>query len=198
MKIWIATLASASPYYQSRDYSMEVERTDGESHDDFERRTWMLRTHADADGQIYIPADQFQRSIQGAAQYANERIPERGRETWTKHFNAGITVPDPIILPDRRDSVQGTWLRMSPQGRRDGGTRVSKRMPFISSWAGDLTIWVLDPLINEDILSRVITDAGLYVGIGQHRPQMRGGNGRYRLVKLAEQREPGPARLKVA
>jgi hypothetical protein len=191
MKTFVASLASVSPYFQSRAYEAEIEELPKESKNDYEKRTWMYRTHIDEDGQVIIPAAQFQFSIQGGAKYLNERIPGRNRETWTKHFMAGILVPDGIVLPERRETIQGLWLSMNPQGKREGGTRVPRRMPFVSKWAGDLTIHILDDLITEDILRRVIEHAGMFEGIGQNRPARGGSRGRYTLVELVEVKAEG-------
>jgi hypothetical protein len=186
MKTYVASMASVAPYFQSRKYELEVGKLPKESNDEYEKRTWMYRTHVNEDGQIVIPAAQFQFSLQGGAKYLNERIPERNRETWTKHFMAGIMVPDGIVLPERRETIQGLWLAMNPLGRRGGGTRVMRRMPFVNRWAGDLTIHVLDDLITRDILKRVIEHAGMFEGIGQNRPGMGGQRGRFTLTELVE------------
>lgn len=189
MKVFVASLASVGPYFQSRNYLMEVAKLAKESNDDFEKRTWRHRVHVNEDGQIIIPAQALQHSVQAGAKYLNERIPERGRETWTKHFAAGILIPDAIVLPERRETVEGLWLSMNPQGRAEGGTRVMRCMPFISKWAADVTVYVLDDLIGKDILARVIEHAGSFVGIGQNRPQKGGIRGRYELVELVEIQE---------
>lgn len=182
-KEYIVSLASATPYFQSRDYEMEEIRGKKEDASEFERRTWRLRTHINNDGQIIIPAIQFQKSIQGASAYLAEKIPGKGAQTWTKHFLSGILIPDGILLPERRETVDGLWLRMNPQGKTKGGTRVSKCIPMIPQWAGDLRVIVLDDLIHEEVLLRTIQHAGTFTGIGQNRPENGGQNGRYQLVE---------------
>lgn len=184
MKQFVASLASVAPYFQSRNYAMDEKRAPKEGPDDFERRTWRLRTHIDDDGQIIIPADAIQFAIRDAAAYLSERIPGRGVEKWTKHFAAGILIPDAITLPERRENVEGVWLNMHATGRRGSGTRVWRCMPVIRKWAGEITIIVLDDLITEDILRRVVEHSGSFVGIGQNRPQNGGSRGRYQLVEM--------------
>jgi hypothetical protein len=186
MKTYIASLASISPYFQSRKYELEVERLPKESPDDYEKRTWMYRTHINDDGQIIMPAAQFQFSFQSGAKYLNERIPGRNRETWTKHFLSGLLIPDAIVLPERRETVKGLWLSMNARGQKGPGPRVMRRMPFVAKWADDLTINVLDDLITDDILRRVIQQAGMFIGVGQNRPEVGGNSGRYHLVELVE------------
>jgi hypothetical protein len=186
MKTYIASLASVAPYFQSRKYELEVEKLPKESPDDYEKRSWMYRTHINDDGQIIMPAAQFQFSFQGGAKYLNERIPGRDRETWTKHFRSGLLIPDAVVLPERRETVSGLWLSMNARGQKGPGPRVMRRMPFVAKWADDLTIHVLDDLITEDILRRVIQQAGMFIGVGQNRPEVGGNSGRYTLVELVE------------
>lgn len=193
MQTYIASLASVAPYFQSRKYEMDVPKLPKESGDDYEKRTWSYRTHIDENGQIIIPAAQFKFSIQGGAKYLNERIPGRNRETWTKHFASGIMIPEGIVLPERQENISGLWLLMSVKGNPGPGPRVMRKMPFVAKWAGDLTIHVLDDLITADILKRVIEHAGMFVGIGQNRPENRGDRGRYALTELVAIATTAPA-----
>src|SRR4051812_42904482 len=124
MKQYIASLSSVCPYFQSMNYDRDVPRLPKEGHDAFESRTWMYRTHVNDDGQMIIPAEAVQFSIRDGAAYLSEKIPGRGNEKWTKHFASGIMVPDDIVLPERRESVQGQWLYMHANGKRGSGTRV--------------------------------------------------------------------------
>jgi hypothetical protein len=184
MKQYIASLAGVSPYFQSRSYDREIERLPKEGPDAYEERTWRHRTHINDDGQIVIPAESIQASIRYGAAYLSEKIPGRGSEKWTKHFASGVLIPDGIVLPERRETVQGQWLHMNANGRAGSGTRVWRCMPFIPRWAGDVTIYVLDDIITDDILKRVIEHAGQFIGIGQNRPQVGGTRGRFQLVEL--------------
>jgi hypothetical protein len=184
MKEFIFSLASASPYFQSRNYEMEEKRDRKEDANDFEKRTWRLRTHVNSDGQVIIPAEAFQFSIRDASAYLGERIPGKGQRTWTKHFASGILVPDDIVLPERRETIAGIWLSLNPQGKRGGGSRVQKCMPVIQQWAGDLRVIVLDDLITEEVLRRTVEHAGAFIGIGQNRPQNGGRHGRFQVVEM--------------
>jgi len=186
MKQFMVSLASVAPYFQSRNYTMDegAERHPKEGHGDYEKRIWRRRTHTDDDGQIVIPAEAFKMAIRDAAAYLSEKIPGRGRQTWTKHFRSGVLVSDGITLPERFENVEGVWLSLHANGRANGGTRVWRCMPFVRRWAGDITIIVLDDIITEEILRRVVEHSGAFIGIGQNRPQNGGGHGRYQLVEM--------------
>ena len=186
MKQYVASIASVCPYFQSRSYEREYPKPQKEGHDAYESRTWMYRTHVNDDGQLIIPAEAFQFSIRDGAIYLSEKIPGRGNEKWSKHFVSGILIPDDIVLPERRETAQGQWLYLHANGNRTSGRRVWRKLPFIQQWSGDLGIYVLDDLITEDILKRVIQHAGAFIGVGQNRPQNGGRRGRFRLVELIE------------
>lgn len=94
MKHFICSLASVTPYCQSRNFDMELKRGAKENADEFERKNWRLRTHINDDGQIIIPEDALQFAIREASGYLSERIPGKGAQTWTKHFRSGILVPE--------------------------------------------------------------------------------------------------------
>lgn len=186
MKEFLATLTSNAPYCQSRNYAMEVPKEPKEGHDEYEKRTWRHRSHIDADGQIIIPAEALQFAIRDGAAYLSERIPGKGVEKWTKHFASGVMVPRPIVLPERRETMQGTWVHVHANGRRGSGTRVWRCFPTVPKWQGDITIIVLDDLITEEILRRVVQHAGLFIGVGQNKPQNGGSRGRFVLSELIE------------
>jgi hypothetical protein len=183
MKEYVFSLASGAPYFQSRQYDDEVPHLAKESANDYEKRTWRNRTHVNADGQIIIPAEAIHHSIRDASAYLSEKIPGKGHQTWTKHFRSGIMVPDDLVLPERRETVDGIWLRLNPQGKSGGGTRVAKCLPVIREWAGDVKIVVLDDLITDDVLLRTVQHAGAFIGIGQNRPEKGGRMGRFSVVE---------------
>lgn len=184
LREYLATLVSTAPYCQSRNYAQDVEKEPKEGPDAYERRTWRYRTTIDADGQIIISAEALQFAIRDGAAYLSERIPGRGSEKWTKHFASGIMVPRPIVLPERRENVGGVWVHVNANGRSGRGTRVWRCFPTIQKWQGDITIIVLDDLITDEILRRVVEHAGLFIGVGQNRPQNGGTRGRFRLAEM--------------
>lgn len=190
MKIFIASLASVSPYSQSRKYEREYPRQDKETHDDYEVRTWRHRMHVTNDGHVFIPATQFKEAFVECAQYLSIQIPGKGKATYTKHFKAGLLISEGIILPTKADDVQGEWLSLDAQPGSGRGGRVWRCMPRIDAWEGDLTIHVLDETVTADILRYVIEQAGAFTGIGRFRPINGGFYGRWRLVELVEVSQP--------
>ena len=104
MKKAICKLKSTSPYSQGRYH--ETPKKDKELHSDYEVRTWREKLHYIPDsGQIFIPPMSFAVSIKEAAKYLNLQIPGKGKSTYTKNFDAGIMVTEPLLIDAFKDDV---------------------------------------------------------------------------------------------
>ena len=186
MKQFIAQLQSVARYSPSRAFEMDAPKNDKESAKDYEKRVWRERCHVDQNEVVFIPPTSFKESITSAARYLGVQIPGKGKATYTKHFTAGIVIADGISLGITKKKVLGEWLYLNSDGKKGGGKRVWKCMPFIESWKSDLAIHVLDDVITEEVLRYHIEQAGVFIGVGRFRPQNGGYYGRYRLVDLVE------------
>ena len=183
MKQAIAQLKSTTPYSQSKYYS--VPKLERELHKDYEARTWRERCHYDDNRQLYIPPMAFKNCLSDAAKYLSLQIPGKGKSTYTKHFEAGILVMDPLPLPIVVDEVPGEWVYVPSDGRRGGTTRVEKCFPVIKSWAGQVNIFVIDEIITLDVLKQHLDMAGQLIGIGRFRPRNNGFYGRFTVEDIA-------------
>jgi hypothetical protein len=177
MKTIIASLKSVSPYSQSKHY--EVEKLEKESNADYERRTWRERLHFTEDGHVYIPQMSFKNCLSEAAKYLGIQIPGKGKSTYTKHFEAGILVLEPLVLDVRKVDVQGESLFVPADGVRGSGKRVEKCFPIIREWSGDVTFHILDETITPDVFRKHLEEAGKFIGIGRFRPRNNGFYGRF-------------------
>jgi hypothetical protein len=187
MRTYKARLISQSPYSQSRHYTEdEVPKLEKEQPADYEKRTWRYRMHASKKGEVFIPPGSITRCLQDAAKFLSLQIPGKGKQTYTKHFDAGIMVIDPIMLGVKRDEVPGESLFVPKDGKPGGGSRVTKTFGFIESWEGDAIIHVLDETITGDVLLRVLREAGNLIGIGRFRPRNRGYYGRFEVASFEE------------
>ena len=185
MKTYIAHLRSVSLYSQSK-YLTEP-KLEREQPDAYEERCWHLRMDRDKEGRIFIPAMAFKRSFESGAQYANIKIKGSGKATYTKKIVAGIMINENLVTNKTvNDIIKETFLVPADGKPGSKGPRVIKHFPAISDWEGKLTIYVLDDIITKEILSRVIEEAGKFVGVGRFRPQNGGYYGRYELVSLDE------------
>lgn len=176
------TLKSVSPYSQSKHYT--TEKMEKESHKDYEIRTWRDRTHCNDDGYIFIPPMAFKNCLSDAATYLSLQIQGKGKQTYTKHFVAGVLVTDPLVLPIKKDEVDGEWLFVPSDGKRGGKNRVEKCFPLIHKWSDEVTFYVFDETITKDIFEYVLQQAGKFIGIGRFRPRNNGFYGRFEVKSI--------------
>lgn len=190
MKLCTATLRSISPYSQSKHYV--VEKTQGESHDDYYRRTWRHHMHFDDKGLTFIPPGSFKNCLSEAAQFMSIPIPGKGKATYTKHFEAGVMVTSPTPLGAHRDEVECECLFLPSDGKRGGSTRVNKYYPIFPAWKAKVEFIVVDDTVLQStkadpkrtIFEEVLRGAGSFIGIGRFRPRKNGWYGRFAVEDL--------------
>lgn len=187
MNTAIAHLKSATPYYQSRPVhpsDSEWTRRDKETSQDHEERTWRSRIHVNESGNVFIPATSFKNALSEAAKYLSVQIPGKGKATYTKHFEAGVLVPESLVLPMRRDDVKCHRLFLPADGKRGSGKRVWKNMPIIHEWEGDVTFMILDENITQAVFTKVLEESGKFIGVGTFRPRQNGMFGRFQVENV--------------
>jgi hypothetical protein len=185
MKRAIVTLESVSNYSQSRHYDEEtVPKLKQELFNDYEKRTWRHRMHVNEGGYVFIPPMALKNCLSEAAKYKSEKIAGKGNTTYTKKFESGILVVDPLVLPIKAEDVPGEWLFLPPDGIRGSGKRVNKCFPLIAHWAGEVTFYILDEIITEEIFVAHLKDAGSFIGVGRFRPSRNGFYGRFTVKKV--------------
>ena len=198
MRQIIATLKSVSPYSQSRFHN--TPKLEKEGNDDYEKRTWRERVHVNDDGFIFIPPMAFKNCLSECAKYLSMQIPGKGKQTYTKHFEAGVLVTEPLVLPVRKEEVAGMvvtagqtpgpecmigeWFYVPAQGDRGGKKRVWRCFPMIPSWQGDVIFYVLVDTITEKVFRYHLEQSGKFIGIGRFRPRNNGFYGRFEVIDL--------------
>jgi len=182
MKQAIVTLESTSTYSQSRHYN--TEKLPKEQPADYEKRTWKERCHYNDAGNVFMPPMAFKNCLSEAAKYLGVKIPGKGKSTYTKHFEAGVLVLEGLVLPETRETIKGQWLFVPSDGKRGGSSRVDKCFPVIPQWKGDVTFYVLDETITEDVFKEHLDQAGKFIGLGYFRPRNNGYWGRFKVVNV--------------
>jgi len=190
MKIIRCRLKSVSPYSCSK--AIGVEKKPGESADDYERRTWAERIHADADGIAFIPPMAFKKALDSAARYAGMKIPGKGNATYSKHVESGTFIMEPLSLAQPKEEVVGEWLFLDANGKKGKASsgRVMRRMPRFDHWDGILCIHVIDDTVLQTTavqgeekkmpaLRHFLNVAGSMIGVGRFRPENGGFYGRF-------------------
>ena len=182
MKIAECKLQSVSPYSQSRYY--KVEQLAKELPGDYEARTWRERCHVNQDGFVIMPPMAFTNSLKEAAKYLSVPIPGKARQTFTKHFEAGVLMSEPLVLPIKKSEVESEWLFVPSDGRRGGGRRVEKCFPLIREWKGTVIFYILDDILTKDVFAQVLEASGNLIGVGRFRPRNLGYYGRFKCEAL--------------
>lgn len=183
MKKAIVTIKGIALYSQSRYH--ETPKLNKENPADWEKRTWIEKAHWNEEGHMVIPALAFKNAIAEAAKYLSEQIPGKGKATYTKHFEAGVSVvEDNVILlkgePITRDTIMGDTLHVPSDGRRGGGSRVNRTFPTVPrGWTTTIEFMIFDDIITEEVFTRILKQAGQLIGIGSFRVRNNGVRGRF-------------------
>jgi hypothetical protein len=183
MRIATATLKSISPYSQSRAH--ETEKLNRETADEYEKRTWRDKCHADDAGIVFIPPMGFKQSLDRAAQMLGRQIPGKGKSTYTKFFLSGVMCIDPIKLPVKKQDLRGEKIHANADGKRGSGKRVWRTFPVIDEWKAEVPFHIIADEISEDVFEEHLQQAGAFVGIGRFRPGNGGYFGRFKVEKIA-------------
>lgn len=181
------TLTGISPMTQSRQH--DTPKLEGENPNDYDVRTWRNKLNVSEDGAtIVIPAHGVHQCIAAAAKYSKRQIPGQGKATWTAKFTSGITLMENPRLNIDPQSVNSITISANADGVRGSGKRVPRRFPVIPmGWQTTFDVYILDPIITEQVFREMVELAGMFIGLGQFRPQNGGTNGRFKLSHLVWQ-----------
>lgn len=181
------TLTGISPMTQSRQH--DTPKLEGENPNDYDVRTWRNKLNVSDDGaSIVIPAHGVHQCIAAAAKYSKRQIPGQGKATWTAKFTSGITLMENPKLNIDPQSVNSITISANADGVRGSGKRVPRRFPVIPmGWQTTFDVYILDPIITEQVFREMVELAGMFIGLGQFRPQNGGTNGRFKISHLAWQ-----------
>jgi len=177
-------LRGISPYSQSKAHF--TEKLPKEKADDYEDRTWRERLHVDEEsGFVCIPPMAIKNCLSECAKYLSMQVVGKGKNTYTKHFEAGVLVDRPLCLGIKKEDVKGELLFVSSDGRRGGGTRVRKYFPYIApNWSGSVQVYLLDGTVTQDVFTTHLEEAGNFIGLGRFRPRNNGFYGRFSVEKI--------------
>jgi len=183
MHIATAKLTSLTPLSMSRPH--HTPKLEKEGADEYEKRTWRERLHADDDGMVFIPPMMLKNSVAAAAKFLSIQIKGKGKSTYTKHFEAGVLCLEGIRLPVHKNDVAGEWLYLNADGVRGSAHRVMRCMPCIPKWEGAAKFHVLDDTITSSVFEHHLREAGNLIGIGRFRPRNNGFYGRFAVEEFA-------------
>lgn len=182
----IVSIRGAAPLSQSHQH--DEPRLEGESAEAYDIRTWRSKLNTEVvDGKetVVIPAFGLQTALADAAKYSKRQIPGQGKATWTAKFRSGVSVIAPVTLDIDPATVKPIAVSVNADGIRGSGKRVTRRFPQVPpGWEATFEVIVLDPIITEEIFREMLELAGLFIGVGQFRPQNGGTNGRFVVTSI--------------
>lgn len=180
-------IVGVSPF--SFSAPIQSKKNTGEPHDDFEERTWRERIHADKNGEAFIPPMALKNCLSEVAKYLSESVPGKGKATFTKHFEAGILVLEPMMLGIKAKDIDGERLFVPADGKRGGGKRVFKTFPVLREWRTQASLYIFDPVIKPEKVLEYLVHAGKFIGMGRFRPRNNGFYGRFTIENFKHSEE---------
>jgi hypothetical protein len=178
----IVKIKGKSPLSQSRQHRTEY--LDGESHEDYENRTWREKSNYDENGMVYVPAMAFKQAMDLAAKRLAIPDPDNKRANMTKFFVSDVCCEDNMSIGIHKDNMPQKWINANVDGVRGSGKRVPRSFPQTPVWEGIATFLITEPKITHEMFERVIRAAGQSIGVGQFRPANGGLNGKWTVVSI--------------
>jgi len=147
------TLKSFSPYSQSKQHDDPSLKSEAKG--DYDKRTWLSKAHFTDKGTLGIPAASLTQAIAEAAKYSKKQIPGQGKATWTAKFKSGIMLVESFVDTGiKKADVGFVDIMCDAQGKTGSAvsSHVPRRFPQVPEWAATFDVWILDPIITEEIL----------------------------------------------
>lgn len=137
-------------------------------------------TFLNGDVNYFIPSDHFRMSMIEAGKMVKGKV--GGATKSMSNVVAGLfTVsPEHIIIP-KWDAID----KRSAVNRNIKG-RVIVIRPKWTTWNAEFTLTVDEDSITEEMVLKILTNSGKYIGIGSYRPQNKGQFGRYDVTDLIQ------------
>lgn len=175
MRTCTVTISGQAPYSASRAHCDE--KLPKETAEAYEDRTWRSKAHVE-NGTVVIPPMAFKMGLDRAAKMLGRQIPGKGKSTYTKFFESGVIVTEPVpIAPE--DAIKKERIHANADGVRGSGKRVWRNFPRVDDWQGTVTFHVIADEITKDIFEEAVRYAGIAVGVGRFRPERGGYFGRF-------------------
>ena len=185
------SIQGIAPYSFSKP--IVTQRGTGETPDKFEQRTWRERIHVNEGGQAFIPPMAIKLCLTDCAKFLSETIPGKGKNTFTKHFKAGLIVTDGLLLethdgrPILAKDIVGENLFRPANGRAGDGSRVWRTYPVVPEWQTHGEIHLIDPVLMDkaEKIQEYLEHAGNLIGLGRFRPINNGFYGRFKVTEFS-------------
>lgn len=178
----IVTIRGAAPLAQSKQH--DAEWLDGESNDDYDKRTWREKCNVDGDGIVYIPAMALKQAMDTAAKRLAIPDPDNKRANLTKFFVSDCICENNLSIGVHKDAMPSVRISANVDGVRGSGKRVPRTLPQIQEWGGSTSFLIMEEKIKPEIFEKVLRQVGQSIGVGQFRAEKGGLNGRFEITSI--------------
>lgn len=189
MKAYEFSGIGVSEYFFGKRHTEE--KSDSETHAQFDARAWSQKVNLTDAGQCFIPPFALKNGLESAAKRIQLKVPGMGKCTFTKLFTQGILCVEPLLMsldgkPLTIKDVKPKALFVPSSGKRGDGKRVDRTFPVLARWEFAASLVVFDEKITADVLARHLEELSRYIGFGAMRVEFGGINGRWKLDGLRE------------
>lgn len=178
MQEFNVTIEGVTPLLQNRFLEAQLEggskkKTGAERALDPHAKLYVL-----PDGTIYQPAVCITRCLVDAGK--NFQIKGKRKATYSKLFGSSIAV-EPDAIPHKNQK----WIpfSISAVNPMTKGRMMVVR-PMFQEWKLSFALQVLDEGITMEVVKEALDYAGMYVGIGDWRPEKKGKYGKFIVTKF--------------
>lgn len=163
----------------------DAPKNEGESHADYDERTWREKCHYDSKTrEIFIPGIMLKFALDYTAKQLGIQVAGRGKKTWASIFESGVICPDKMMLGMSVDKIERITIQANADGRRGSGVRVPRHFPIMSDWGGTVQFLILNDMITEDMFRLHLVKAGQFCGLGRYAPRRGGHHGRFEVEEM--------------
>lgn len=180
MKSCRVHISGLAPYSASRAH--EADKLKGETANDYEERTWREKAHVKGE-KVFIPPMGFKLAVDRAAKISGKQIPGKGKATYTKFFESGVIVTDPVFIAPL-SAMECERVHANADGVRGSGKRVWRKFPRFDDWKGVVQFAVIAPEITKEVFEETVSYSGVSVGVGRFRPEKGGYFGRFKVDRF--------------
>lgn len=137
-----------------------------------------LALYRSPEGEIYQPASHLERSLQEAGKTI--KIQGKRGATYGKFIGSAVEVY-PEAIPHIIDKYEIDARPVVVQR-----ARIIRYRPIFNEWELAFTIRINDDQLPVEVIKQALDHAGLYVGIGDYRPQKGGKYGKFMVTEFKE------------
>lgn len=187
LKKWLITLRSVSPIIwncYSLELQQEMSRIKNNEKDEWEKENWQRKAEY-KDNFAVIPVRWIRSCLYNACKRSGVKpyFEKSAKATYTSYFQiiSYEMIKDGIVA--KKDALIPLALLLKAQPGSNKSTKVLRIRPLLKDWCVSFTL--IDPAgrMNKEDLSVILETAGMFVGLGDSRPD---NYGRFEVSEIKE------------